>query len=204
MPRSADYGILCRSRAGGNDPWRAIVFRYLRRIVARQPNGRDVLDPEPAIHAQDATTDRTVRRYVVRPRRSNNHLVESGRRAAGAPWKDHITPVALHRVTVFLNQSEVYAHPGDGYEPLSGYVKAIDFEVDAISAAAACEVAYGVTNSYPWELHCESKYLEVVRTYREVGHFRSITVGDMIVVDEEPFVCSHFGFAKSPWMKGTV
>ena len=107
-------------------------------------------------------------------------------------------------MTVLLNQGEVYAHPGDGYEPLSGYVKAIEFEVDAISAAAACEVAYGVTNSYPWEMHCESKYLEVVQTYREVGHFRSVTVGDMIVVNEDGFVCSHFGFARSPWMNGTV
>ena len=67
---------------------------------------------------------------------------------------------------------------------------------------AACEVAYGVTNSYPWELHCEPKYLDVVRTYREVGHFRSVTAGDMFVVDEERFVCSHFGFARSPGING--
>ncbi len=107
-------------------------------------------------------------------------------------------------MTVLLNQGEVYAHPGEGYEPLSGYVKAIEFDVEAVSAAAACEVAYGVTNSSPSELHCEAKYLDVVRTYREVGHFRSVTVGDMFVVDEEQFLCSHFGFAKSPWMNGFV
>jgi len=112
--------------------------------------------------------------------------------------------VSSHRVKVLLNQGEVYAHPGDGYEPLQGYVKAIEFDVGAISAAAACEVAYGVTNSYPWELHCAPIYLDVVRTYREVGHFRSVTVGDMFAVDEEWFVCSHFGFAKSPGMNGVV
>ena len=114
------------------------------------------------------------------------------------------SPLPSHRVAVLLNQGEVYAHPGEGYEPLSGYVKAIEFDVEAVSAAAACEVAYGVTNSTPSELHCEDRYLDVVRTYREVAHFRSVTVGDMFVVDDEHFVCSRFGFAKSPWMNGMV
>jgi hypothetical protein len=172
LGRTPDGGILCRSRPRGDDPWRTAVFRYLRRIVARQRKGPDVSDRRAA-------------------------SARCGER--GAP-----PPVPIHRVTVLLNQGEVYAHPGDGYEPLSGYVRAIDFDVEAISAVAACEVAYGVTNSYPTELHCDSRYIDVVRTYREVGHFRSVTVGDMFVVDEVRFVCSHFGFAKSPWMNGLV
>lgn len=101
-----------------------------------------------------------------------------------------------YHVTVLLNQGEVFAHPGDGYEPSSGHVKAIEFSIDGISSMAACEIAYAVANSYPMDLHCEPKYLDVVRTYREVGHFRSATVGDIFEVDEERFVCARFGFSK--------
>jgi hypothetical protein len=146
---------------------------------------------------------RNLRRIVTRQGKAPDVC---DRRVASTRCGEHIAapPVLIHRVTVLLNQGEVYAHPGEGYEPLSGYVKAIEFDVEAVTAAAACEVAYGVTNSYPSELHCEAKYLDVVRTYREVGHFRSVTVGDMFVVDEEQFLCSHFGFAKSPWMNGFV
>jgi hypothetical protein len=182
--------------------WRAIVFRYVRRIVARKRNEPDVLRPELAVPGPGAPSHKGLRR----PRHVDDHLVEFGMGAASAPCEEHTAspPVSSHHVTVLLNQGEVYAHPGDGYEPLSGYVMAIDFIVEAISAAAACEVAYGVTNSYPWELHCEAKYLDVVRTYREVGHFRSVTVGDIFVVNEERFVCSHFGFFQSPWMNGMV
>jgi hypothetical protein len=101
-------------------------------------------------------------------------------------------------VTVLLNQDRVCAHPGDGYEPLSGYVKAIEFTVEATSAEAACEVAYAVTHSAPSELHCEARYFDVVRTYREVAHFRSLAVNDILDVDGEQFVCARFGFARVP------
>ena len=118
----------------------------------------------------------------------------------GEPSPQHGTEVVkrVYHVTVLLNQGEVLAHPGDGYEPLSGHVKAIEFSLDADSSMAACEIAYAVANSYPMDLHCESKYLDVVRTYREVGHFRSATVGDIFEVDEERFVCARFGFSKLP------
>jgi hypothetical protein len=139
------------------------------------------------------------RHAAVGPRRVLQRPVEPGLGVGGVPNEAPVAPPppSPHHVEVLLNQAEVYAHPGDGYEPLSGYVTAIEFTVDAVSPLAACEVAYGVTNSYPWELHCADKYLDVVRTYREVGHFRSVTAGDMFVVDEERFVCSHFGFDTS-------
>jgi hypothetical protein len=100
-------------------------------------------------------------------------------------------------VTVLLNQERVHAHPGDGYEPLSGYVKAIEFSVDALSPGAACEIAYAITNSYPDDLHCETKYLEVVKTYRQIGNFRSVSVDDIFEVDGERFICARFGFRVS-------
>jgi hypothetical protein len=103
---------------------------------------------------------------------------------------------ADHNVTVLLNQSLIGARPGDGYEPLSGYVVAIEFTVEATSPQAACEVAYAITNSYPNELHCEARYYDAVCTYREIGHFRSVTVDDILEVDGERFICARFGFAQ--------
>ena len=73
----------------------------------------------------------------------------------------------VHHVAVLLNQWRVGALPGEGYEPLSGYIKAIEFSVEATSPEAACEIAYGVTNSDLTDLHCSEVYLDVVRAYRE-------------------------------------
>jgi hypothetical protein len=102
---------------------------------------------------------------------------------------------ATRHVTVLLSQDQVGARPGDGYEPLSGYVKAIEFTVEATSPLAACEVAYTITNSFPDELHCEARYYDVVLAYREIGHFRSVGVDDILEVDGERFTCARFGFA---------
>jgi hypothetical protein len=101
------------------------------------------------------------------------------------------------RVAVLLNQETVLAHPGAGYEPLFGYVKAIEFIVESASAEAACEIAYCVTNSYPHELHCPAAYLDVVKTYRDIGGFRSVAVDDVLEVDGERFLCARFGFSRA-------
>jgi hypothetical protein len=103
-----------------------------------------------------------------------------------------------HHVAVLLNQWRVSALPGEGYEPLSGYIKAVEFLVLATSPEAACEIAYGVTNSELGELHCDEIYLDVVRTYREIGGFRFLTVDDMLEVDGISFVCARFGFIRVP------
>jgi hypothetical protein len=99
-----------------------------------------------------------------------------------------------HDVTVWLNQESVGARPGDGYEPLFGFVKAIEFIVETTSAEAACEIAYAVTNSYSDELHCPRAYLDVVQTYRDLAGFRAMTVDDVLEVDGLRFVCARFGF----------
>jgi hypothetical protein len=103
---------------------------------------------------------------------------------------------SVHHVAVLLNQWRVDALPGEGYEPLAGYIKAIEFLVVANSPEAACEIAYGVTNSELDDLHCSEMYLDVVRTYREVGGFRSVTVDDMLEVEGIRFVCARFGFIR--------
>jgi hypothetical protein len=103
-----------------------------------------------------------------------------------------------HQVAVLLNQWRVCAHPSEGYEPLFGYIKAIEFLVEATSPEAACEVAYAVTNSDVNDLHCDDVYLDVVRTYREIGGFRFVTVDDMLEVDGVSFVCARFGFIRVP------
>ena len=103
---------------------------------------------------------------------------------------------AARHVVVLLSQDRVFARPGEGYEPLTGYVMAIEFVVWASSPEAACEIAYGITNSEPWDLHCDASYLDVVKTYREIGGFRSVTVDDIFIVDGETFVCARFGFSR--------
>ena len=100
-------------------------------------------------------------------------------------------------VTVLLSQYRIDAAPAARYEPFTEHITAIEFSVDAASRRAACEVAYAITNSYPTALHCESEYLDIVRTYREIGHFRSVSVDDVFVVDGERFVCARFGFRVS-------
>ncbi len=99
-----------------------------------------------------------------------------------------------HNVVVLLNQNQVDTAPAGSYEPFTEYITAIEFVVNASSCEAACEVAYAITNSYPTELHCEAKYLDIVTTYREIGHFRSVAVDDAFEVDGKRFICARFGF----------
>jgi hypothetical protein len=107
-------------------------------------------------------------------------------------------PFSSYQVTVLLSQQRLEAHPTDGYEPLSGYIKAIEFTVEATSPLAACEIAYGVTNSSPDDMHCELKYREVVKTYHDVGHFRSVAVDDLLEIDGVRYACARFGFRLVP------
>ena len=101
-------------------------------------------------------------------------------------------------MAVLLNQWRVSALPNEGYEPLSGYIRAVEFLVEATSPEAACEVAYAVTNSDLTDMHCDPVYRDVVRTYREIGGFRFVTVDDMLEVDGISFVCARFGFIRVP------
>jgi len=105
---------------------------------------------------------------------------------------------ASRHVGVLLNQARVCAHPDEGYEPPYGYIRAIEFFVEATSALAACEVAYAVTNSDLTDMHCDPVYADVVRTYREIAGFRFVTVDDMFEVDGHSFLCARFGFIPVP------
>jgi hypothetical protein len=175
------------------------VLRYLRTIIAATRKEScvageklvaafDVAHLGGNIHSDDGGVPQTSHPVDARPQEGSEPLRQRGTELVKRTY----------HVTVLLNQGEVFAHPGDGYEPLSGHVKAIEFSIDAISSMAACEIAYAVANSYPMDLQCEPKYLDIVWTYREVGHFRSATVGDIFEVDEERFVCARFGFSKLP------
>jgi hypothetical protein len=176
-----------------------IVLRYLRTIMAATRKesciaGEKLVAPFDAahlggkIHGDVGGVPQTSQPVGARLQEGSELLRQHG--------SELVT--RTYRVIVLLNQGEVFAHPGDGYEPLSGHVKAIEFSIDAVSSTAACEIAYAVANSYPMDLHCEPKYLDIVRTYREVGHFRSAAFGDIFEVDEERFVCARFGFSKLP------
>ena len=119
----------------------------------------------------------------------------------GGPTSDETrtaSPTARHQVAVLLKQPRLDTHPGEGYEPESGYITAVEFTVDATSPLAACEIAYAVTNSSPDEMHCPARYREVVETYRDIGHFRSVSVDDILEVDGVRYACARFGFTLVP------
>jgi hypothetical protein len=124
-------------------------------------------------------------------------VMGGGRSDEAAKGGGHAMKVR-HHVAVLLNQWRITAHANEGYEPLSGYITAIEFFVEADSPMAACEIAYGVTNSDLIAMHCDAVYADVVRTYREIGGFRFVTVDDMFEVDGDAFVCARFGFLRVP------
>jgi hypothetical protein len=133
---------------------------------------------------------------VSRERRRRGQLENHGEPAAGQTPTSR--PAAPHRVAVLLRQPPLDARPGDGYEPLSGYITAVEFIVDATSPLAACEIAYAVTNSSPDEMHCPARYRDTVETYRNIGHFRSVSVDDILAVDGVRYACARFGFKLVP------
>jgi hypothetical protein len=56
----------------------------------------------------------------------------------------------------------------------------------------------GPTNSDLIDMHCDAAYADVVRTYREIGGFRFVTVDDILEVDGRSFLCARFGFVRVP------
>ena len=102
-------------------------------------------------------------------------------------------------VAVLLNQWRVDALPGEGYEPLAGYIKAIEFFVDATSPEAACEVAYGVTNSeltdHALRPRCTSTWCGPTARSQASDSSRSMTCSKSTGVR---FVCARFGFIRVP------
>jgi hypothetical protein len=103
-------------------------------------------------------------------------------------------PIAPHHVAVLLNQYRVGAQPGDGYEPLEGFILGIEFTVDATGPLAACEIVYSITHSTPGDMHCTEAYRDVIETYRSLAHFRPLTVNDAVEVDGVRYTCARFGF----------
>jgi hypothetical protein len=107
-------------------------------------------------------------------------------------------PTAPHHVAVLLNQQRINAHPGDGYEPLEGYILGMEFTVEAASALAACEIAYSITHSSPGDMHCPDAYGPVVETYFGLAHFRPLSVEDVVEIDGVRYACARFGFRAVP------
>ena len=64
---------------------------------------------------------------------------------------------------------------------------------DADNPLAACEVAFAVLNSYADEMHCPQQYADDVAAFRALEQ-RSLSVGDVVFVGEQFYVCALFGF----------
>ena len=98
-----------------------------------------------------------------------------------------------HHVTVLVSQLRIDAPPVVPYEPFTEHMTAIEVTVEAASRRAARGAAYAITNSSRPITFAIANYLDVVRTYRYIGHFRSASVDDAFVVVGERFVCDRFG-----------
>ena len=96
-----------------------------------------------------------------------------------------------HKIEVRLSQD--FRKTCMGYDPEAPYGFVISFEVTAPTPEAAADVAFSVTNSYPEEMHCSARYAGIVKIYRAL-QYRSVSVGDVVVVDGAPFACEAFGW----------
>jgi hypothetical protein len=75
----------------------------------------------------------------------------------------------------------------------------IDFEISGPSEdrLEIAETVYAITNSYPEEMHCSEKYREVVKVYRAL-ELRSLSVGDVVEIDQVRLIVAHLGFKEIP------
>lgn len=55
------------------------------------------------------------------------------------------------------------------------------------------ELAFAILNSYPDELHCPTAYADVVAAWRDTT-LRSLSVGDVVVVEGVAWLCCSLGF----------
>ena len=75
----------------------------------------------------------------------------------------------------------------------AAFQKVFSFDVDADDPLAVCEVAFAVLNSYADEMHCSQQYVDDVAAFRALEQ-RSLSVGDVVFVGEQFYVCASFGF----------
>ena len=84
-----------------------------------------------------------------------------------------------------------------GYDPTLGAEDYDEFTFvigsETGNPLADCETVYAILNSYPTELHCDFRYERIVQAYRQAGH-RSLSVGDLVTIDEATFVVAGTGF----------
>jgi hypothetical protein len=92
-----------------------------------------------------------------------------------------------YRLTVYLSKdfrrTAMLIKPEDFVRALNDQCHEQGYAVivDAPSHEAAAEVAFGIFNSYPNELHCDRSYRDDVILYRAAGH-RSLSTGDVLHV----------------------
>lgn len=68
------------------------------------------------------------------------------------------------------------------------------FSTDRTGADAA-ELAYAVGNSDDEVMLAPAAYRDVVRTWR-ASHLRSLSVGDVVLLDDVAWLCSNVGFTR--------
>ena len=97
----------------------------------------------------------------------------------------------MYDVTVLLSRH--FRLTCMGFDPTADYDEAITFKVSASTEDQALDVAFAVCNSHPEELHCDERYADDVRFYRNSGN-RSLSVGDCVKVNGRLFSCEPMGW----------
>jgi len=64
----------------------------------------------------------------------------------------------------------------------------------------ACETVFAILNSYPDEMFCAAQYRPQVEAFRKQGR-RSMSVGDVLVVDGTRYECAPMGFTTTSEVK---
>ncbi len=91
------------------------------------------------------------------------------------------------RVPVMTSSVQVQFAERDGT-----MVEVYDLEVEG-EGFVACETAFAIFNSYPDEMFCAAQYRSHVEKFRKQGR-RSMSVGDVLVVDGVRYECAPVGF----------
>ena len=99
--------------------------------------------------------------------------------------------MTIYQIDVMISKD--FGRTCMGFDEDALYQRAASIALEAETPEGACEIAFGIYNSYPDELHCDERYLLAVEDYRG-GKWRSLSVGDVVMVDGKPFSCERTGW----------
>lgn len=100
-------------------------------------------------------------------------------------------------ITAIARISKNFRETCFGYDPTLGAEDYDEFKFEIQSSGRGdedLELVYAILNSYPNEIMGDAAgYEQIIEAYRTAGH-RSLSVGDLVTIDEATFAVGRFGF----------